>query len=130
MEKLHDYPVLIDPFLDLEATKQHFGTGSCCDSIGEKRLASGDIVVYLNRQREGKKVVDTTTGFGRVYEQGIVVCGYKTKPKGIFSFLRGSKIRLVPKEESRKVESELVDTLNVQGSSKIVFVDFWTEHRG
>jgi hypothetical protein len=88
-EKLQEYPTLVDPFLDFEATRIHFGTGSCNYGIGEKKLNSGEVVVYLNQQREGQRVVSTPTGFGRVCEQGIVICGYKARVKGIFGFLRG-----------------------------------------
>jgi len=121
-ERLQEYPILVDAALDFEATREHFGTGSCGYAISERRLDDGQVVVYIHQQREGEEVVDTPRGFGRVCEQGILVCGYKTKP-GFFGFLRFSKIRTVPDEERQAVESELVKGLE----KKPAFVDFWSE---
>jgi len=121
-EKLEDYPTLVDPFLDFEATRGHFGTGSCNYGIGERKLDSGKVLVYLNQQREGNQVVSTPTGFGRVCEQGVVICGYKVRQKGILGFLRGSKIKAVSPAERQAVETELIQKL---GAEKPVYVDFW-----
>ena len=125
-EKLQEYPTLVDPFLDFEATRQHFGTGSGNYATEEKELASGETVVYLKQQREGQKVVNTPTGFGRVCEQGIVICGYKAKARGILGFLRGSKIRTIPNEERQRVKSELLEKL---GDERPAYVEFWPNFR-
>jgi hypothetical protein len=125
-ENLQEYPTLVDPFLDFEATRGHFGTGSCNYGIGEQRLTSGEILVYLNQQREGQKVVSTPTGFGRVCEQGVVICGYKARARGIFGFLRGSKVRTIPDAERQKVESELLQKL---GDKKPLYIDFLSNFR-
>ena len=122
-EKLHEYPVLVDASLDFEATREHFGTGSCNYAIGEKRLASGETAVYLCQQREGDKVVGTPIGFRRVCEHGIVVCGYRVNPTGLLKFLKSPKIRTIPDAERQKVESELTEKID---DKKPAYVDFWS----
>jgi len=120
-EKLQNYPELIDADLDFAATREHFGTGSCNYAVSEKILANGQVVVYLHHQREGEQAVDTPIGFRRVCEQGIIVCGYKVKPR-ILGFLRMPKIRIVPDAEREAVESELLQKF---GDKKPAFMDFW-----
>ena len=121
-ETLQEYPMLIvDASLDFEATREHFGTGICNYALSESKISNGETAVYLHQQREGNKVVDTSVGFRRVCEHGIVICGYKVNPTGFFKVLKNSKIRTIPDTEKRQVKSELVERLGDKPS----FVDFW-----
>ena len=120
-EKLQEYPVLIDASLDLEATREYFGTGSCNYALSETSLDKDRKVVYLRQQREGNKMIDTSAGFKRICEHGVVVCGYRVNPTGFFKFLKSPKIRIIPEAEKQSIESEIVKRLG----NKPSFVEFW-----
>ena len=121
-QDLREYPELIDPFLDFEATRKHFGTGACNYGRQELKLSSSKILVYLNQQREGLDVVSTPTGLGRICELGIIICGYKVRPGGLFGFLKKPRIKPIPECERKqaKLELELANRLE-----DIEYVDFW-----
>jgi hypothetical protein len=119
-EKLKEYPTLIDPFLDFEATKHFLGRGSCNHSISETSLDSGTLI-YLNQEREGQEVASTPSYSGRACEKGIVVCGYKTKARGILGFL-SPKVRTIPDAKKQEVKSELLEKLE---NNKPAYINFW-----
>lgn len=124
-EKLEDYPMLTDPSLDFEATRQHFGIGTCNYAIREGEISSGKIVVYLKQQREGQEVVATEDGYRRICEHGIVICGYRAKGRGLLGFLKGPKIRLIPETEKQAVVSEIIKIIQSIGGRKPAYLDFW-----
>ncbi|MEM4230858.1 MAG: hypothetical protein QXF25_03215 [Candidatus Pacearchaeota archaeon] len=115
-EKLNDYPILTDPLLIFEATRQNYGRGSCNLDIRETQLSSGKVVVYMISQREGDEVVETSLGCMRKCELGIVVCGYLIKRW----FGLSKKVKVIPETERVVVESELVGRLK----HKPAFVEF------
>ncbi|MEK6899264.1 MAG: hypothetical protein AABW79_04170 [Nanoarchaeota archaeon] len=120
-ERLDDYPTLVDPALDFEATRMYFGRGSCNYDISEVLLDNGQVVVCLHQQRESDEVIHTSEGFRNVCEQGIVVSGYLVKPEGFFSWFRSSKVRRVQDEEMDNVRSELMEKLK---HPRLAFFEF------
>ena len=122
-ERLKDYPQIVDPFMDFEATRQHFRKATCNYAISKSRLDNGKVVVYLHQQRETDKVISVPQGFGNICEQGIIICGYKAREKGILGFLKGSKIRPILLTERESVESELLQKF---GKEKPAYVYFWS----
>jgi hypothetical protein len=121
-ERLHEYPIIADPELDFEATRERFGTGSCNLGISETPLSNGETAVYLHQQREGQRVVQTSAGFRNMLERGILVCGYKVVPTGMFRSFRAPKIRSIPNSEIPRVRSELMEKLK---DNPPTYVNFW-----
>jgi len=124
-QELQDYPELIDPFLDFEATREFMGRGSCVYGISHYKNGSGKVVVYMGQQREGDEVVCLGDGqFGRKCIHGLIVAGYLARPKGLLSMFKGKKIRIIPNEDRENVESELLERVT-QFGKKPDYVDFW-----
>jgi len=118
LERLKEYPTLTDPFMDFEATRQNFRTGSCNIAIRRTTLSDGRNLIYILQQREGEKVVSTPLGFKRVCEQGIVICGYEVKPRGLLSFLKSKRVQIVPQTERVKIEEHLQGELSTKNYLK------------
>jgi hypothetical protein len=121
-ERLQEYPLIVESELDFEATRDNFGIGSCNLGISETLLSNGETAVYLHQQRESPRVVSTSAGFRNICEQGIVVCGYKVNPTGIFKSLKSPKIRVIPDSEIPRVKSELMEKLK---GKEPAYVNFW-----
>ena len=113
-EKLHSYPVLIDPWLDFEATKEFVGRGSCIYNIKHFREKSGETIVYMLQQKESDELVfDKGEYIGKKCIQGIIVAG---RLKGIFR----NKIEIIPKTEKEQVKSKLSKKVK-----DFLYIDFW-----
>ena len=120
---LEEYPVLTDPELDFEATKQHFGTGSCIHSSNQLQTKSGETIVYMLQQKEGdERVFNERNYIGRKCIHGIIVAGYLSKPKGLFSFFKKDKVRTIPKKEREQAILELTKKVKKSYHS---YIEFW-----
>lgn len=117
-ERLEEYPKVSSyADSDFQAQMDLLPNRRACVNygIGEKTLSSGERVVYMLQQIEGDELVfDKGKYIGIKCEQGVIICGYKVWPKWIWLFT-GPKIREIPEEERKRVESELIEKLNVLG---------------
>lgn len=114
---LREYPTMIDPSLDLEATRERFGRARCVTAIKETRARNGRTIVYMEEQRESKEIVQTELGPRRKYEHGIIICGYKTR-----SWTLRKKVEtLSPREKGRVIAhfNELSE------EDRADYIDFW-----
>lgn len=125
-DRLREYPVEIDPFLDFEATNMHFGTGSCTYGITEMKASFEKTLVYMWQQKEGDEVIDTPRGFGKKCENNLIVCGYKVEPSGFFGIFKSPRIKVLREEEREKVRSELLKIISrTNPELKIEDIIFW-----
>jgi len=92
--------------IDPEIIPLH-GDGSRNYDRSEKNV-DGEVIVYIHQLvGEDKK--------------GIIICGYKSSPKGLFRCLKSSKIRRIPNSKRPEIELKLLKKLNEEPS----FVNWW-----
>jgi hypothetical protein len=120
-EKLEDYPVMIDPELDFEATKQHYGRGSCVYSIKSLKQHNKKIVYMWQQKESDEPVYDNGKYIGRKCIRGIIVAGYSTRQKGLLSFLKSRKIMIIPEKDKEQITAEILSSV----TKKPAYIDFW-----
>ena len=91
-------------------------------AVREKNTSFGRIV-YLHEIKRIERLYKPS-----YYKGGIIICGYKIWPKGIWLFT-GPKVKIIPKEERKSAKSQLVKKLKSLDRSmgeKIDYVEFWS----
>lgn len=115
-ERLEDYPKeSYDPFMDPPQGRKFTNY-----SVNETEI-EGNTLVYFHQETETDEMVNTSLGFRKMFSQGVVVCGYKVAPKGVFRLFRKPKIRIIPQSERPEIRQRLTEKL----SSEPAYMSFW-----